>query len=79
MKIWEWLGAILCIIAQLQRSLNPKWIIMSFVTSSLASFVLAGYLFKTGQYGLLMVELVFIVTNIVGWYKWRKYNGKNIN
>lgn len=73
MNIWlEWIGAILCIIAQLQRSLNPKWILLSFITSSIASLILGAYLLITKQYGLLLVEIVFVITNIIGYNKWKR-------
>jgi hypothetical protein len=70
--LWlEYIGAALCIIAQLQRSLHPKWILVSFITSTISAIILSFYLIHTAQYGLLCVEIVFICTNVVGYYKWR--------
>lgn len=72
MTILEYSGAALCILAQLQRSLNPKYIVLSFVTSSIAAIILSCYLILTQQYALLVVELVFIITNILGYFNWKK-------
>ncbi len=72
----QYIGASLCILAQFQRTLNPKWIFLSFTTSSISAIILSAYLILTQQWGLLAVEITFIVTNIYGTFKWKKLRGK---
>jgi hypothetical protein len=69
--VLQYLGAGLCILAQLQRSLSTNLMLASFITSSIAAILLTVYYFLTVQYALIAVEVVFIITNIKGYILWR--------
>ena len=69
--ILQYLGAGLCILAQLQRSLSTNLMLASFLTSSISAVILTVYYFMTAQYALIAVEVVFIITNINGYLIWR--------
>ncbi len=77
MDIWvalQYLGSALAIAAQVNRSMFPKYIIASFTISTISAIILGIYFLDTGQNGLILIEVVFIITNTLGIFQWRRHN-----
>lgn len=69
--ILQYIGSAFCILSQIQRTLKPSWVYFSFTSSNISAIILALYSFLTYQYGLLFMNLFFIVTNCIAYFTWK--------
>jgi nicotinamide riboside transporter PnuC len=66
----EWFGAATGIIGALLLAANIKISAWAFVIYVISSLALMGYAWLVGAHGILMMQTVFFVINLLGIYRW---------
>lgn len=66
----EWLGCVLGITGSLLLAIKSKYSRWAWPTFLSSNFCWAGFGIITGAYGLIVMQMAFTVTSIIGIYTW---------
>lgn len=68
--ILEWSGTFAGIVGALLVASNTRYSAWGWVSFLLSSSCIAGFAWLTGANGLLLLESCFVLTNILGLWRW---------
>jgi len=70
LTILEWLGTAAGIAGALLVASNTRHSAWGWISFLLSSSCMAGFAWLSGIWGLMLLEIVFILTNLLGLWRW---------
>ncbi len=66
----EWAGAISAVIGSLLLALNNEYSRWGWICYLISNLALISFSMSMGLWGILFMQIVFLVTTVIGIYKW---------
>lgn len=73
---FQYIGAALGMVGMGMLSLAPSRVLMALGITAISCVFMGLYGFLTGQYGIVVAQLTYLIFNIIGIFSWRKVNVK---
>lgn len=70
----QYLGAVLGILGMAGITMAPKKVVLAMVVTASSCVVMGLYGLLTAQYGIAVAQLLYLILNLYGVYKWSKVN-----
>lgn len=74
MELLQYIGATLGILGMAGITMSPSKVVLAMAVTASSCVVMGLYGLLTAQYGIALAQLVYLVLNIYGVYRWRKVN-----